>query len=159
MEMHPGETESRVEDPPEAATPAPARGSLPTKIALIAAMAFGSVAMWVLIPVGWLWIGSQLTDSTQAALGPYLLVGIGIIVSVIGMGKLLTTLNAAYSRVAGEQVTVRIQLPWMRSMRAEREAGIPASVLDVIMVLSVGFALIALALWFFFLAGSSLPSA
>jgi hypothetical protein len=44
-------------------------------------------------------------------------------------------------------------------MRGERNAGIPASVLDVIMVVSVGLAMIALALWFFLLAGSSLPNA
>ena len=132
---------------------------MPVRVALIAAMAIGSVAMWIAIPIGWLWIGSQLTDSTQAALGPLMVVGVGIIVSVIGVGKLLTTLNAAYSRVAGEQVTVRIQLPWMRSMRGDRNAGIPASVLDVIMVISVGLAMIALVLWFFLLAGSSLPNA
>ncbi len=95
----------------------------------------------------------------MAALGPYLLVGIGIVLSILGIGKLLTTLNAAYSRVSGRDVTVRIQLPWMRSMRAERDAGIPASVLDVIMVISVGLALVAMAFWFLFLAGSSLPGA
>jgi hypothetical protein len=159
MSTRSGETEGGLEGRPEGGEQVARRNTGPIKFALIAAMALGSVAMWVLIPVGWLWIGSQLTDSTQAALGPYLLVGVGIIVSIIAVGKLLTTLNAAYGRVSGRDATVRIQLPWMRSMRDEREAGIPASVLDVIMVLSVGFALIALALWFFFLAGSSLPSA
>jgi hypothetical protein len=130
-----------------------------TKAGLIALMAIGSVALWIGVPVVWLWIGSQLTNSTQAALGPYLLVGIGIILSILGIGKLLTTLNAAYSRVSGRDVTVRIQLPWMRSMRAERDAGIQTSVLDVIMVISVGLALVAMAFWFLFLAGSSLPGA
>jgi hypothetical protein len=156
MSAHFGETESSVEERPEGRPRSD--GRMPAKVALIAAMAIGSVAMWIAIPIGWLWIGSQLTDSTQAALGPLMVVGVGIIVSLIGVGKLLTTLNAAYSRVAGEQVTVRIQLPWMRSMRGERNAGIPASVLDVIMVISVGLAIVALVLWFFLLAGSSLPS-
>jgi hypothetical protein len=130
-----------------------------TKVGLIALMALGSVALWIGVPVVWLWIGSQLTTSTQAALGPYLLVGIGIILSILGIGKLLATLNAAYSRVSGRDATVRIQLPWMRSMRGERDAGIQTSVLDVIMVISVGLAVVAMALWFFFLAGSSLPGA
>jgi hypothetical protein len=31
-------------------------------------------------------------------------------------------------------------------------------VLDVVMVVSVGLALLAMAVWFFFFAGSSLPS-
>ena len=129
-----------------------------TKAALIALMALGSVSLWIVVPVGWLWIGSQLTKSTQASLGPYMLVVAGIIVSIIAIGKGLTTLNSAYSRVAGREVTVRIQLPWMRSMRAERNAGYPASVLDVIMILSVGTALIVMMVWFFFFAGSSLPT-
>jgi hypothetical protein len=136
----------------------PRKGTQLRKAALIALMALGSVALWIAVPIGWLWIGSQLTKSTQAALGPYLLVVFGIIVSIIVIAKGLATLNAAYSRVAGRDVTVRIQLPWMRSMRGERDAGYPASVLDVIMILSVGSAVIALMVWFFFFAGSSLPT-
>ncbi len=158
MPAHSGETEPGLRAPRGSHEGDEPHGGRAIKFALIVAMVIGSIAMWIAIPIGWLWIGSQLTDSTQAALGPYLLVGMGIIVSIIGMGKLLTMLNAAYGRVSGGEVTVRIQLPWMRSMRGERDAGIPASVLDVIMVVSVGLAGIAMLLWFFFLAGSSLPS-
>jgi hypothetical protein len=43
-------------------------------------------------------------------------------------------------------------------MRAERENTRPRSVLDVVMIASVTIAALAFAIWFFFFAGSSLPS-
>ncbi len=43
-------------------------------------------------------------------------------------------------------------------MRGERSSPRPATVLDVVMVSSVLVALLAIAVWFFAFAGSSLPS-
>ncbi len=37
-------------------------------------------------------------------------------------------------------------------MRGERDAGHPRTVLDVVMVLSVGLAMVCLGVWFFFFA-------
>jgi hypothetical protein len=43
-------------------------------------------------------------------------------------------------------------------MRGERDSGRQSTVLDVVMVWSVAFALLCLAVWFFVFAGSSLPT-
>ena len=43
-------------------------------------------------------------------------------------------------------------------MRGEDDSRPPRSVLDVVMVISVSIAVVLMAFWFFFLAGSSLPS-
>ena len=43
-------------------------------------------------------------------------------------------------------------------MRGDEDHRPPRSVLDVVMVISVGVALLAMAVWFFFFAGSSLPT-
>jgi hypothetical protein len=37
---------------------------------LILLMAIGSVLLWIGIPVGWLYLVSQLVDSSQPAMGP-----------------------------------------------------------------------------------------
>ena len=36
------------------------------KAALIALMAFFSVMLWLGLPIGWLWIGSQAQSGTQS---------------------------------------------------------------------------------------------
>lgn len=126
------------------------------KGALIAVMAIGSIFLWIGIPVGWLWIGSQFQDSGQASFGLYLGVLLGIIVSMVVVGKLLHGLNGVYGHLAGSEM-VRVRMPWHRSMRGEDEGRPPRQVLDVVMVISVIAAAFMFMIWFFFFAGSSLP--
>lgn len=127
------------------------------KVALIALMAVGSIFLWIGIPVGWLWIGSQIqSDSGQASFGLYLGILLGIIVSMVAIGKLLWSLNGVYGRLTGSEV-VRVRMPWHRSMRGEQEGRQPRQILDVVMVFSVATAGFAFLIWFLFFAGSSLP--
>ena len=129
------------------------------KIALIGLMAVGSIFLWIGIPLGWLWIGSQIqSDSGQASFGLYLGVLVGIIVSMVAIGKLLWSLNGVYGRLTGSEV-VRVRMPWHRSLRGEQEGRQPRQVLDVVMVISVASAGFAFLIWFLFFAGSSLPGA
>jgi hypothetical protein len=122
-------------------------------------MAFFSVTLWIGIPIGWLWIVSQVNSSTQAAgFGPYLMTLAGIAVSVIIVTKLLSMLNHAYARASGQTEIVRVRAPWHRSMRGEDDSRPPRSVLDVVMVISVSAAVLILGIWFFLFAGSSLPT-
>ena len=121
-------------------------------------MAVLSVTLWIGIPIGWLWIGSQIQSDSQApGFGPYIAVLAGIVVSVVIVAKLLAALNRVYGRLAGVRSTVRVRMPWHRSMRGEDDSRHEHSVLDVVMVLSVSTATLALAIWFFFFAGSPLP--
>ena len=43
-------------------------------------MGLGSVSLWLVMPVFWVWLGSQMQKSSQPSMGPYLVViaGIGI---------------------------------------------------------------------------------
>lgn len=137
---------------------APRRDSV-AKAGLIALMAVGSVTLWLGIPIGWLWIGSQVqADSQSPGFAPYMLVLAGIVVSIAAMAKLLAMLNRTYKRVAGDDAVVRVRMPWHRSMRGEDDSRVPRSVLDVVMVISVSAALAVFAVWFFFFAGSPLPN-
>jgi hypothetical protein len=123
---------------------------------LIVLMILGALTMWVGSPVLWLWIGSQMTSSQQGEFGPYMLVGVGILGSTVAVALFLARVSRAYERVAGDATTVRVRLPWLRSLRDEREAP-RITVLDLILVTTAVLALTTFALWFAFLAGSPLP--
>lgn len=130
-----------------------------TKAGLIALMALGSVMLWLGAPIGWLYLGSQYQAKSESeGFGPYLLVIGGIAVSVFVLTKVLSALSRAYDRASGQNEPVRVRLPWHRSMRGDEDSRPPRNVLDVVMVISVGIAVVAMTIWFFFFAGSSLPS-
>ena len=130
----------------------------PAAVALVVLMAIGSVAMWVVNPVAWLWLASHLSDSSKVSLGPYLLVLFGIAGTMVVCGLALSRLNRAHARLTGRDRTRRAPLPWMRSLRAERAPTRDGGVLEVVMVTSVSLAMLAAAIWFFGFAGSSLPT-
>ncbi len=129
------------------------------KAGLIVLMALGSVVLWIGSPLGWLWIGSQMQKDTQAAgFGPYMVVLFGIAITAVVLAKILQRLNRLYGTVAGEDEPVRIVLPWHRGLRGENEGRPPRTVLDVVMVISVAIGVVAFSIWFFFFAGSPLPT-
>jgi hypothetical protein len=130
-----------------------------SQVALIALMAIGSVALWLAMPVFWLWLGSQMQKSSQPSMGPYLLVIAGIVISAVLISKGLAAADRAYGRLMTVGEIGRRRLPWHRSMRGERDidAGQPVTVLSRVMVISVGVALFSFGVWFFLFAGSSLP--
>ena len=98
-----------------ATTPPPAAG-----VGLVIVMALGSVVVWLVSPVVWLWIASQMTDSTQPSLGPYLLVLVGMVLTAVVIGKFLGMVNRAHMRITGRAPDKREPAKWNRSMRGER---------------------------------------
>lgn len=125
---------------------------------LIGLMAIGSVVLWIGVPLGWIWLASNIVDSSEPSMTPYVMVLVGIPLTMVVVGKGLAQLNRVYGEVTGTTPTVRVVLPWHRSMRGERDAGHPRTVLDVVMVCSVTVALVLFVLWFFLFAGSSIPT-
>jgi hypothetical protein len=87
-----------------------------------------------------------------------MLVIAGIIVSAVLMAKLLSKLNRVYGSVTKAPPVMKVRMPWHRSMRGEDDSRQPRTVLDVVMVCSVSVAMTVFGIWFFFFAGSSLPS-
>jgi hypothetical protein len=125
---------------------------------LIGLMAIGSLVLWIGVPLGWIWLASNIVDSSEPSMTPYVMVLVGIPLTMVVVGKGLSQLNRVYGEVTGTTPTVRVVLPWHRSMRGERDAGHPRTILDVVMVCSVAIALVLFALWFFLFAGSSIPT-
>ena len=123
---------------------------------LIALMILGGLMLWFGNPVIWLWIGSHMTGSQQARLGPYMAVAGGILVSTVAVAFLLARLNRLYQEATGSVNTVRVRLPWLRSLRGESDSRPEVTVLDLILVATAITGIATALVWFVFLAGSPL---
>jgi hypothetical protein len=130
----------------------------PAQFGLILAMVVGAVTLWVGSPVLWLWIGSQMTSSQQGRMGPYFVVAIGILASTIAVAFGLARLQRLYEEVTGQEATVRVRLAWLRSLRDDQKSDTRITVLDLILVTTASFAILAFVVWFFLFAGSPLPN-
>ena len=110
-------------------------------------MVLGSIALWIANPAFWLWVTSRL-QGTQARMGPYVLMLAGVIATAILCAKGLGALDRRYQRIKGTNL-IYLHLPWARGLGGEHEKHLrPVTVLDVVMVLSVLVAAVALATWF-----------
>ena len=115
--------------------------------AIVVSMIIGSITLWFLNPMLWLWVTASL-QTTQPSMGPYLLMILGILATAIVCAKLLAMLNRRYAAVMGDNV-VNIHLPWARGLGGEHERKLTkVTVLDVVMTLSVIVAAVALLAWF-----------
>jgi hypothetical protein len=130
----------------------------PPALVLVLLMAVGSVIMWIGVPLGLIYVASQVADSSNPSVGPYLLVFLGLPVGMAVIGKLLGYLDRAHSRLTGRSDGTRHSAAWLRSMRGERTSTRRGGVLDKVMLVSVGVAVVLFAIWFFGFAGSSLPT-
>jgi hypothetical protein len=127
-----------------------ARGTVAALLVLV--MAVGSILMWIGIPVFWLWLASRIADSSQPSIGLYLLVLVGIVVSMGVIGKGLGVVNHIHMGITGTLPQRREQTIWLRSLRAEREVKRETGVLGIVMAWSVSVALLCFGAWFFLFA-------
>ena len=127
-------------------------------VGLIAGMALGCLSIWTLSPLAWLWIGSQIDSGTTPSMTA---IGVGIVgagMTTVAIGYGMIALQNRLRAIDGTRATVRVHLPWLRSLRGERphERGdeLELSVLDFILVLSVIVAIGLYQYWFLFLSDS-----
>jgi hypothetical protein len=126
---------------------------------VVAVMVLGAFSMWTVIPWGWIWIGSMITDTQQPSGGPYMVVFFGIVCSILAMSWVLSRLNRLYVRITGTTTLPGRYLPaWRKSLSDERADPRGMNVLEAVILASVLLAGIALFIWFLFAAGSPLPS-
>ena len=119
-----------------------------------AVMLFAALSLWTLIPLVWLWIGSQLAATQFPSMGPYAVVLIGVIVSILVVAWALGHLNEVYLRLTGSRTVEPIRLGWLKSLRDSDGSNRPPTLLEAVIVGSVVISFIALITWFFTLAGS-----
>jgi hypothetical protein len=133
----------------------PIRGM--TASAIFVLMLFAALALWTAIPVGWIWIGSQVATTQFPAEGPYAVVAFGILVSIVVDAWLIGRLNALYVHVTGTNRLGPMRPSWLKSMRDTGTAVGATTVVEAVLMGSAMLAGLVLVLWFFFLAGSPLP--
>jgi len=121
-------------------------------------MLLTALALWTAIPLGWLYIGSKVSETQFPAEGPYAVVAVGIIVTIIIDAWVIGRLNGLYVRITGTNRLSPMRPSWLKSMRDT--GGVPGSttVVEAVLMGSVMLAMVAFVGWFFLLAGSPLPN-
>lgn len=102
-------------------------------------MVAAALVLWVGIPLGWLWVGSQIQAGTGSIGLALLAMAAGIAVSIWLVLRLLTWLN-------------------LQHIHARERRGLETYgnvTLEGIMAISAGFALVSFCIWFFLFSGSS----
>ena len=122
------------------------------------AMLLGAFSLWTLIPLGWVYIASKLSHSQFPSMGPYLVVVVGIIVTVLIDAWLIGRLNDIYVRVTGSNRLMQTRPNWLKSLRDTGPIHNSVTVVEAVMISSVLLAGLALVTWFFLLAGSPIPN-
>jgi hypothetical protein len=122
------------------------------------AMLLAAFSLWTLIPLGWVYIASKLAKSQFPSIGPYMIVIVGIIVTVLVDAWIIGRLNDLYVRVTGSNRLVQSRPGWLKSMRDTGPVHASVTVVEAVMMSSVMLAALALMVWFFLLAGSPLPN-
>jgi hypothetical protein len=109
----------------------------PASGALVLLMLAGCLFLWIGVPLGWLWIGSQVQGS--ASLGTALLVTmLGITATIFVVAILLSWLNHRHAAI-----------------QARRNRPRAGNALEMLLVASAGVAILGFGVWFFGFAGAS----
>lgn len=115
-------------------------------------MFLGSMGMWLGAPVLWLWLAGRNSAVSQTAMGSLVLILIGIPVTMVAIGKLLARLDDRYTAQYGRGEAINDRARWLHGVRGDGEE---PSMLDKVMVISVGIALVLVGLWFLLYSGGS----
>jgi hypothetical protein len=121
--------------------------------ALAAVIFLGSLAMWIGLPVAWVWLVSRFADHYPDVYAGALF---GCPLTMALLGLLLARLNALHLRMSGNDPGSS-RSAWLKSLSGDRVARREWTVLDRSMVVSVLLAIMTLAVWYFFFAHSYTP--
>ena len=63
---------------------------------IFVAMLVAALSLWTAIPLSWIYIGSKVSQTQFPSGGPYFVVAIGIVVSILLIAWLIARLNRLY---------------------------------------------------------------
>jgi hypothetical protein len=124
-------------------------------VLVMTAMAF---SLWTVIPLGWIWVGSHVSDTQAPSTGPYAVTFFGIVISIVIVVYLLAWLNRLFARVTGSHEISLDRVRLYRSLSDDRRPTRRWNVMEAVILGSVLAAGLAMLVWFIFVAGSPLPS-
>jgi hypothetical protein len=108
-------------------------------LVVLVMMFAGSLGLWIGIPLGWLWIGSQIQDATGslgAAVGSMM---VGVVISILLMVPVLGWLSNKHRA--------------LRIARGRDDTGHLA--LEIVLVTSATIAIVLFSAWFFLFSGAA----
>jgi hypothetical protein len=100
-------------------------------------MVGASLLLWIGVPAGWLWIGSQVQGSTGNVGTAIAVMLVGAVASIVALAWVLGRLNRLHEH--------------LRAQRGAEMSGPP--LLEVVLVVTAAIALVGFAIWFFVFAG------
>ncbi len=122
------------------------------------AMLLAALSLWTAIPLSWIYIGSKLSHTQFPSQGPYFVVAVGILISIVLIAWLIGRLNRLYVQITGTNRLTPMRPPWLKSLRDTPSAPSTTTVVEAVLMGSVLLAGACLTVWFFFLAGSPIPN-
>jgi heme/copper-type cytochrome/quinol oxidase subunit 2 len=102
-------------------------------------MVLTAVVLWVGVPFGWLWVGSQVQAATDSIGLALLAMAVGVAVSIAVLMRLMGWLN-------------------LQHIHARERRGLETYgnvTLEGVMAVSASLALVCFCIWFFLFSGSS----
>jgi hypothetical protein len=122
------------------------------------AMLLAAFSLWTAIPLSWVYIASKLSETQFPSGGPYAVVAVGIVASILVVAWLIGRLNTLYIRITGTNRLAPIRPAWLKSMRDTGSVRSSVTVVEAVVMGSVLLAMLALTAWFFLWAGSPIPN-
>ncbi len=122
------------------------------------AMLLAAFSLWTAIPLSWVYIASKLSETQFPSGGPYAVVAVGVVVSILFVAWLIGRLNNLYIRITGTNRLEPIRPGWLKSMRDTGPVRSSVTVVEAVLMASVMLAMLALTIWFFLWAGSPIPN-
>jgi hypothetical protein len=158
-----------VELPPEARPPSTGGPSGPDslrlrlqKLAIVAATACLGTMVWTAVPLLALWVGAQVQGGDVLSLTGVLAVLVVMTAVAFLFAAGLAWLSTRYNALTGRPQSAGQTSLWTRSMRDEHPKDVfirwGISAPEKVVAISVVAGMIAFQVWFFFFAGSPLPS-
>ena len=122
---------------------------------LAAGIFLGSLALWVVVPFGSLWVASLIGDDAQTVVFSALFIcPVAMLLCGLGLGAMYR----AYLRVSDAQPS-QDRSAWLGSLSGDRKPKRGRRpVLDFSLTFSAGTAIVLLLVWFFFFAENYSPA-
>src|ERR1700679_3951022 len=100
------------------------------------AMLLAAFSLWTAIPLSWIYIASKASHTQFPSGGPYAIVAVGIVASVLIVAWLIGRLNDLYIRITGTNRLSPIRPPWLKSMRDSGGLQSSVTVVEAVLVRS-----------------------
>ena len=132
------------------------------RLGIVIATAVATMNVWTGAPLLAVWIGSQVQPGRLLSYRAVVTVVVVLAVLTFLLGWVLVWLSAKYDKLTGRPAEAGQTSPWHRAKRGDRVEDIRSrygiSAPEKVVAACVAVGVLAFEVWFFFFAGSSLPS-